>query len=631
MITKALEVVLRDIVRQVLVSLQRVAMIAAAVVTGGLAWGGQALAADGEPPAGAHDRTESPAERDARMAWWREARFGMFIHWGLYALPAGEWEGRRVRGTGEWIQTNAPIQVADYEPLRDRFNPVLFDADAWVRAAQRAGMRYIIITSKHHDGFALWKSDTTDWDVGSTPFDRDILRELSDACARHGMPLGFYYSIMDWHHPDYLPRRTWETRSAAGADLDRYVTYMKAQLRELLTRYGDVRVLWFDGEWEDTWTSARGKDLDAFVRALSPKILVNNRVDKGRNDMAGLNVPGEWAGDFGTPEQEVPRTGLAGVDWESCMTMNDTWGYRADDQNWKSSAELIRTLVDVASKGGNFLLNVGPTADGLIPEASLARMADIARWMDVHAESIYGTRAGPFTRLAWGRCTARDGVLYLHVFDWPEGGVLRVPGLRNNPAGDVTMLGVPGSLAARRVDADLFIDLPATAPAWPVAVVRVPIAGEPVVETVLPKADAEGVFVLRAADADIHGSHLKYEAKWGGSLGFWTNPEDSASWTFQGEAGQYWAWLEVSCHPDFAGSEFVVELGGGAFTGVVPNTGDWGTFTIVRTEPFIVERGGPMTISVRPGGEFRGALMNLRSVKMRWGPGDVHEPFPKMP
>ncbi|MDX2133092.1 MAG: alpha-L-fucosidase [Planctomycetota bacterium] len=591
------------------------------------------LAAPPEPArAQASPPAESPAARDARMEWWREARFGMFIHWGLYAIPAGQWGGTRAGGTGEWILTNAKIPVEAYEPLRDRFNPVLFDADAWVRAAKRAGMKYIVITTKHHDGFALFDSAGTDWDIGATPFKRDVLKELAAACEREGVRLGFYYSIMDWHHPDYLPRRGWESRSADGADLDRYVGYMKGQLRELLTNYGQVGVLWFDGEWESTWTSERGKDLDAFVRSLQPSILVNNRVDKGRNDMAGLNRAGEWAGDFGTPEQEVPRTGLPGVDWESCMTMNDTWGYRSDDQNWKSSAELIRTLVDVASKGGNYLLNVGPTADGLIPEASLSRMADIARWMDVHAESIYATSAGPFKKLSWGRCTAKPGVLYLHVFDWPEGGLLRVPGLSNAPAGDATLLGSEAALPVRRVDDDLVIELPATPPdapaPMPVRVVRLPIAGEPEVTVVLPRADAEGVIDLRPEDADITGSHLRYESKYGGSLGFWTNPEDAASWTFDAQPGQYWVSIEVSCTPEFAGSEFVVELGGTSFTGVVPSTGAWGTFTVVRTESILLEDGGPTTITVRPGGEFRGALMNLRAVRLTWAPGEVHEPFP---
>ena len=270
---------------------------------------------------------ESRAERNARMAWWREARFGMFIHWGLYAIPAGEWQGNT--NHAEWIRTTAQIPIDEYERFVDQFNPVKFDADAWVRIAKEAGMQYIVITSKHHDGFCLFDSAQTDFDVMATPFKRDIMKELSDACRRAGLKICWYHSIMDWHHPDYLPRRSWEVaeRPANGADFDRFRAYLKSQVRELLTNYGPIGVLWFDGEWEDTWNHEYGVDLYNYVRGLQPDIIVNNRVDKGRGGMAGLTEDARFAGDFGTPEQEIPATGLPGVDWETCMTMNDHWGY----------------------------------------------------------------------------------------------------------------------------------------------------------------------------------------------------------------------------------------------------------------------------------------------------------------
>lgn len=437
------------------------------------------------PPAAAP--SESPAERDARMAWWREARFGMFIHWGLYAIPAGEWKGTVAEGPSEWLPSRLGVPASEWERLREQFNPVMFDADAWAKAAKRAGMKYIVITSKHHDGFALYDSAHTDWDLGSTPFKRDPLRELAQACQREGIRFCLYHSIVDWHHPDYLPRPKWDPRPRGDADMNRYVGFMKDQLRELLTNYGPIGVLWFDGEWEGSWTTARGKDLDAYIRGLQPDIIINNRVDKGRKSYAGLNREGTWAGDFGTPEQEVPAEGLPGVDWESCITMNNSWGYRKDDHKWKSSTQIVRTLVDIASKGGNLLLNVGPTADGLIPEASLARLADVARWMDINSESIHGTHAGPFPSLPWGRCTAKPGVLYLHVFDWPADGVLRVPGLRNELAGDASLLGTPNGPTARRAGNDIELLLPPTPPQTavgsneptPVWVIRLPIVGEP--------------------------------------------------------------------------------------------------------------------------------------------------------
>jgi len=374
------------------------------------------------------------SKQSDRMDWWREARFGLFLHWGIYSIPAGEWKGNTTYG--EWIRESAQIPIKQYDEFVKQFNPVKFNADEWVAMAKNAGMKYIVITSKHHDGFCMFDSKETDFDIMSTPFKRDVLKELSDACARQGMTLCFYHSIMDWHHPDYLPRRKWESdRTAEGADMDRYIVHLKKQLKELLTNYGNIGVLWFDGEWEDTWTHERGKDLYDYLRKLKPNLIINNRVDKGRSGMAGMNKGKSYTGDFGTPEQEIPLTGLPGVDWESCMTMNDNWGYNKNDQKWKSSLDLIRKLIDIASKGGNFLLNVGPTSQGVFPDASIQRLSEMGEWMKMNGESIYGTTASPFQKLSWGRCTQKakgqNTVLYLQVFDWPADGQLVIPELKN--------------------------------------------------------------------------------------------------------------------------------------------------------------------------------------------------------
>jgi len=378
------------------------------------------------------------AAKDARMAWWRDARFGMFIHWGLYAVPAGMYKGKRVDGIGEWIMNNGKIPVAEYEKFAQQFNPIGFNADEWVQRARNAGMKYIVITSKHHDGFCLWDSKVTKWDVmDATPFKRDILKELSAACKRHGVNLCFYHSIMDWHHPDaqapFYPN--YNDTSKSNPNFDRYVeTYLKPQIAELLTNYGPIGVMWFDGEWIKDWTEPRGKDMYAYVRGLQPKIIINNRVGKGRKGMEGLSESNEYAGDFGTPEQQIPPTGLPGVDWETCMTMNDTWGYKSYDENWKSTEMLIRNLADIASKGGNFLLNVGPTPEGLFPRAIEQRLEDMGKWMAVNGQSIYGTTASPIGRPDWGRCTAKADRLYLHVFNWPADGKLDVPLAGAKPA-----------------------------------------------------------------------------------------------------------------------------------------------------------------------------------------------------
>jgi alpha-L-fucosidase len=367
-------------------------------------------------------------ERDRRMQWFNEARFGLFIHWGVYSIPAGEWQGKTTYG--EWFLEQTKMPVSQYEKYAAQFNPVKFDARQWVATAQNAGMRYIVITSKHHDGFGMFRSDLTDWCIKSTPFKRDPLKELADACREAGIKLCFYYSIMDWHHPDWGKRRPWNDTARGTPDMDRYVAYLKGQLRELLTKYGPIGILWFDGEWESPWTHERGVDLYKYVRSLQPEIIVNNRVGKGRAGMAGMDK-GQGVGDYGTPEQNVPAKGFGpGVSWESCMTMNKHWGYNKNDNNWKSTTTLIRTLVDCSSKGGNFLLNVGPTSEGLFPEASVERLAAMGQWMKVNSESIYGTRASPIEAPTWGRCTAKDKRLFLHVFDWPSDGKLRVTGIK---------------------------------------------------------------------------------------------------------------------------------------------------------------------------------------------------------
>jgi alpha-L-fucosidase len=386
--------------------------------------------------AGRPQGEETAAEHDARMKWWREARFGMFIHWGLYAVPAGEYKGQRSTHIGEWIMEWANIPRADYEKFAPQFNPVKFNAAEWVHTAKEAGMRYIVITSKHHDGFSMFDSRVSKYNIAdATPYGRDPMLRLAAEAARQGLKFCFYYSIMDWHHPSQYVDAPGKdptagngvTKMRPGAK-DEYVKYMKEQLRELIVGYNPA-VLWFDGEWVDWWTEADGTDLYNYVRSLKPDIIVNNRVGKGRKGMEGLNKGDQkYVGDFGTPEQQIPPAGLAGIDWESCMTMNDTWGYKSYDDNWKSTETIIRNLVDIASKGGNYLLNVGPTAQGLIPEPSVERLAGVGKWMKVNGDAIYGTSAGPFAKqLAFGRATSKAGRIYLHVFAWPSGGKLAVP------------------------------------------------------------------------------------------------------------------------------------------------------------------------------------------------------------
>jgi alpha-L-fucosidase len=336
---------------------------------------------------------ESKAEKDARMAWWRDATFGMFIHWGLYAIPAGTWGGVPLsKGRiGEWIMHDADIPVADYEKLAAEFNPIHFNAAQWVSIAKNAGMKYIVITSKHHDGFSIWDSEVATYDVmDASPFKRDILMELKEACDAAGIKLCFYHSIMDWHHPDAESPKDYTHQNNPDADWNRYrETYLIPQLTELVTKYKPA-VLWFDGEWIPEWTEEQGQALYEYLMDLDPNLIINNRISKARQGMSGMNEYENAAGDFGTPEQEILES-TATMDWESCMTMNDTWGYRKDDYNWKSSEQLIENLIDIAAKGGNYLLNIGPMANGKFPQASIERLYDMGAWLQTNGEAIYAT------------------------------------------------------------------------------------------------------------------------------------------------------------------------------------------------------------------------------------------------
>lgn len=425
-----------------------------------------AAGAQGEPP------EETPAQRDARMKWWREARFGMFVHWGVYSVPAGTWNGKQVPGIGEWIMNRGKIPVAEYAKFPAQFNPTKFNAEEWVRTAKDAGMKYLVITSKHHDGFAMFHSKASPYNiVDATPFKRDPLKELAEACRKHDIRLGFYYSqAQDWHHPGGAAAGGhWDP--AQDGSMDEYLDKVAVpQVREILSNYGPVAVLWWDTPVN--MTKERADKLLPLLK-LQPGIITNNRLGGG------------YKGDTETPEQRIPATGYPGRDWETCMTMNDTWGYKSYDENWKSTATLLRNLIDIASKGGNYLLNVGPTAEGVIPEPSMERLKEMGAWLKVNGEAVYGTSASPFPKLAWGRCTRKGQTLYLHVFDWPADGILRVP-LKNRVSAAALLAeprGARQGLAVTAKESEVEIRVPTKAPDAVASVVMVRIEGEPQVVT----------------------------------------------------------------------------------------------------------------------------------------------------
>jgi alpha-L-fucosidase len=487
---------------------------------------------------------ETKQQRDARMAWWREARFGLFIHWGVYSVPAGTHNGEQIENIGEWIMHYGRIPVAEYQQYSKQFNPVKYDPEGWVLMAKDAGMKYIVITAKHHDGFALFDTAVSDWNiVEATPYGKDVLKPLAKAAQKHGIKLGFYYSqAQDWTHPggSFWDGHGWDP--AQEGDMDEYIRDIAVpQVKELFTNYGEISILWWDTPID--MTPERAAMFDGLVD-LQPGIIGNNRLLYGHD------------GDMRTPEQNVPPTGLD-YDWEACMTMNTTWGYKSYDDDWKSSEQLIRNLVDAASKGGNYLLNVGPMANGEIPQPSIDRLKDVGEWMRVNSSSIYGTTASPFVRLKWGRATKKEYPnatdLFLHVFDWPEDGQLRVDGLRSEINGAYFMADFQQQIPTVKTSTGVVLQLPDQPLDEVDTVIVLKIAGELDVDRILPAQDGDGVLELPMNEVNIHnygyGGQLELRQDGNGSfyLDGWTDIRSRVDWLVRiDEPGTFDVYAEVA-------------------------------------------------------------------------------------
>jgi alpha-L-fucosidase len=435
-----------------------------------------------------------------RTEWFREARFGMFIHWGVYAVPAGEWQGKTMISIGEWIMRYKKIPVAQYKSFATDFTAAKYEPQQWAELAERAGMKYVVITSKHHDGFALYDSAVTDWDVMASGAKRDLLAPLADAVRERGMKFGLYYSqAQDWVHPGGATGgkadSNWDP--AQEGDFDQYLQDIALpQVSELIDRY-DPAIIWWD-----TPVRMTEERVTPFAKLMAehPEIITNNRLGPG------------FEGDTSTPERHVPPRGFPDELFEVCMTMNETWGYKLKDHKWKSSQRLIRMLSDIASKGGNLLLNIGPRADGSIPQESIERLEAIGRWMEVNSEAIYATQASPFARrLSWGRVTQKAGknggtTLYLHVWDWPADGKILLPTLKEIPTSGVMLKGAATVTSERNIDG-VVVQLPGTATDPDASVVKLEFPG-PLTVTQRPYATpaADGTLTLLALDADPFGS-----------------------------------------------------------------------------------------------------------------------------
>ncbi|MEI6534766.1 MAG: alpha-L-fucosidase [Verrucomicrobiaceae bacterium] len=540
------------------------------------------------------EAAETKTERDARMKWFREAHFGMFIHWGLYSVPGGEYKDRK--DLGEWFLLETKMPLSEYAKFAGHFNPVKFDAKEWVRLAKNAGMKYLVITTKHHDGFGMYPSKLTDWCLKSTPFQRDPLKELSDECQKEGIVFCVYYSIWDWHHPDYPARIPNNDLATGQPDMRRYVEFVKGQLKELITDY-DPGLVWFDGQGSP-WTPDQGAEVCAYVHTLKPNIVIKDNFGVARG------------GDYEVYENQIPASALMkGGDWETCMTMNQHWSYNKNDQNWKSLEYVVRGLADCAGKGGNLLLNVGPTSEGLIPGASSDRLNGIGAWTKANGESIYGTTASPFGELPWGRATQKEGRLFLHVFVWPNDGKLFLP-LANQPV-KVALLAAPDqALPSNSNDKGLTITLPAEAPDKIDSVIVIDLDGP---ATLLA---ADGSLLLAATTANIEGVASLQQTKSVKSIGGWTDKGVKISWDISVQTGVFNVALTYSCAPDCAGSEFDVTVGDQKVSGHIASTGSFDDFKTIALGEIKIAKSGPAVVTIKATKMPAGAVMNLCEIKL---------------
>ncbi|NBS84350.1 MAG: alpha-L-fucosidase [Verrucomicrobia bacterium] len=531
---------------------------------------------------------ETPEQKAERLKWFQEARFGMFIHWGVYSVPAGEYHGKPVEGYGEWIMHHASIPVSEYKAFAKDFTASDYDPKAWAALAKEAGMKYVVITSKHHDGFALYDSAASDWNaVKASGAKRDLIGPLAEAVRAAGLRFGLYYSqAQDWINPgggywkykNSKNNEPWDP--AQKGDFDEYLAKTALpQTKEILLQYHP------DVIWWDTPANMTRERSQKFVDLLSlaPKIISNNR----------LGLQDCFLGDTKTPERRIPPRGYPGQVFEVCMTMNDTWGYKKNDDHWVSVRQILRYLSDISSKGGNFLLNVGPDSKGRIPQPCVERLQAVGRWMKQNGEAIYATKGGPFPRrLSWGRVTQKpraDGgvTMYAQVWDWPSDGEIAMPGLNQLPtSGKILVSGLP--ITAHVTSEGISVKLPGSAPDPDVSVVKLEftkpleVTGEP-----CPIPGPDGRITLTAYDADTHGSYTGNITLAGSGaearLTGWTNEDWKMEYLVKSPTAQRWILTAeiASVKP----SQFILQIKDQQIEVKTPATGaitNWQTVELAR-------------------------------------------------
>ena len=526
------------------------------------------------------------------------------IHWGLYSVPAGTWKGKEIPGLGEWIMNRAKIPVPEYEQLTKQFDPEKFNAEEYVRIAKNAGMKYIVVTSKHHDGFAMYRSQASKYNIyDATPFKRDPMKELADAAHKAGIKLCFYYSqTQDWHEPDAIGN-DWDFKNDSSKDFQKYLDEkVKPQVTELLTNYGPIGLIWFDTP--RNITKEQSQQLVDLVHKLQPECLVSGRIGHG-------------LGDYDSAGDNQISMGNAKRIWETPVTMNDTWGFKSYDQNWKPVSILIQQLVQVISQGGNYLLNVGPTSEGLIPKPSVERLAAVGDWLKVNRDSVYGAGPSPFPyQLPWGIITTRSGKIYLHVYYWPQNELV-LYGLKTKVRRAYLLEGGRTLKFAQREDKaldhnELTVQLPAAAPDKNDSVIALDLVGNAEVDTTLLQ-QPDNSLTLPAFLGNVHktgNEGLRFDSR--GVAERWLSKDDWLDWDFKvAKPGKFDVVLVTSEQKygrDWEGGHSVaIDVAGQKVTGTVENTGKeenpmnpYWPYVISKIGRVRVVKAGRFNLSLRP-------------------------------